>query len=281
MMHARAGNPRGARGRAAVAGAHPPAGPSGRRRSALAVAVGGAGGARATAALLALAGPPPPARAAVAGKGSGEEGAPALVPFEDPGTGFRLDVPAGWDRGEAPFPGSPPGALWSWVSLEDPDATVTVVVKPISVEFTKMGSFGDVDTWADNIIAAMDNSWQYERARKRAEAAGKRWEEPTEYSEAVLLKAGPGPGGMYAAEYTVRAGGAPAAAAKRVSVASGLSLRPVAEGAPPPRASDGRTLPSGNLLFTVTGSCPKARSAVLLPLLQRSVGSFRMPAPRQ
>merc|ERR1719201_1179870 len=202
MVHARAGSPRGARGRAAASGAPPPAGPSGRRRSALAVAVGGTGGARALPALLALAGPPPPARAAGAAEGSGEVGVPVLTPFEESGTGFRLDVPAGWDRGEAPFPGSPPGALWSWVSPED------------------------VDTWADNIIAAMDNSWQYQRARKRAEAAGERWEEPTEYSEAVLLKAGPGPGGMYAAEYTVRAGGAPAAAAKRVSVASGLRRRP-------------------------------------------------------
>ena len=273
MVRGQAGRARGARARAAAAGAPPPAGGSGRRRSALAVAVGGAGGALAAALL-----PLPSARAAAAE--SKEAGAPELVPFKEPGTGFRLDVPAGWDSGEAAFPGSPPGALWSWVNPEDPEATVTVVVKPISVEFTKMGSFGDVDTWADNVIAAMDNSWQYQRARKRAEAGGGRWEEPPEFSEAKLVKAGPGPGGMYAAEYTVRAGGAPAAAAKRVSVASGLSLRAAKAGAPTPRAPDGRVLPSGNLLFTVTGSCPKGRSAALLRLLQRSVNSFRMPAPR-
>ena len=218
--------------------------------------------------------------------GAGEEGAAAaaaaaLAPFEEPATGFRLSVPEGWALGEAAFPGTPPGALWSWVSPEDADCTVTVVVKPISVEFTKMGSFGDVDTWADNIIAAMDNSWQYERAKRRAEAGGGRWEEPAEYSEARLLKAGAGPGGSYAAEYTVRAGGDSPGRRKSVTVVSGLSLRPHPAGTLTPRAPDGRQLPEGNLLFTATGSCPKARSAALLPLLRQSVGSLRLPPPRQ
>ncbi|KAG2495459.1 hypothetical protein HYH03_006404 [Edaphochlamys debaryana] len=105
----------------------------------------------------------------MAGQALAEEAAPSgLAPYTDPRDGFSLAIPAGWVYGETTLPGNSSfsGATgerrtlaWFPEGANPRDVNVTLTITNVSVEFTKMGSFGTPYTFASNLVNSQDRSY--------------------------------------------------------------------------------------------------------------------------
>lgn len=123
--------------------------------------------------------------------------------YEDPTDKFTISVPTGWATGEGGLSGNSgfSGASGTRRAFaffpDDPaahDVNVTVVVTNVSVEFTKLGSFGNVDTFATNLINSLDRSYLL---RSKVPVL-----EPIQIAELVNYSASGGD--AYNVEYTIQ-----------------------------------------------------------------------------
>ncbi|KAG2449571.1 hypothetical protein HYH02_005104 [Chlamydomonas schloesseri] len=98
------------------------------------------------------------------------EGAPgaSFTQYADPQDSFTLKVPANWGFGEgelsgnASFSGASGGRrtlAWFPENVNPRDVNVTITITNVSVEFTKLGSFGTPFTFASNLVNSQDRSY--------------------------------------------------------------------------------------------------------------------------
>mmetsp|Transcript_23747 Transcript_23747/g.52099 ORF Transcript_23747/g.52099 Transcript_23747/m.52099 type:complete len:280 (+) Transcript_23747:50-889(+) len=235
-----------------------PAAGADRRRTLLllgsgALLAGGAAGSAVAEEAVPAAAPAPPAAASRAAGGL----------FRDPVDKFSLQVPPGWAFGEGRISGGSgySGATGARRTLawfpDDPsikDVNLTVVITNVSVEFTKLGSFGNVDTFAGNLVNSLDRSYLL-----RKPAWGPPNKDPVQVARLVAAK---DTGGCYNVEYTVQM--VPGGVQRHLL--SALTL-----------GSNGLY----NRLYTVTGQCPEADLAKYRPVLEAMIKSFEVSeAPR-
>jgi hypothetical protein len=166
---------------------------------------------------------------------------------------FKLTVPAGWASGQGTIPGAVPGPSGARRTLaffpDDPsvtDVSITVVITNVSVEFTKLSSFGNIDSFADNLVSSQDRSMllrQPSWARK-----------PNEVIQVAELVSSKATSDKYFVEYTIEKMPGP----KR-HLYSSLIL-----------GSNGRY----NRLYTVTGQCLEEDVSTYGKLISSSVTSL-------
>ncbi|KAI8472779.1 MAG: hypothetical protein J3K34DRAFT_519486 [Monoraphidium minutum] len=253
--------------RAAAVRCHAHAAPEPTRRAALAgaaaalLAAAAPGGARAAeAALDAPSAPPAPAPAA---------GGAALARYTD-AEGFSIAVPSGWESGEGLLTGNSSfsGATGerrtiAWFpsdgSATANDVNVTITITNTSLEFTKLGSFGNVYAFGQNLVNSMDTSF-FLRARGKADSPDVQADSP-DVQIAKLVDATEKQD-MYWVEYTVHK---PALEEQPRHLLSTVSL-----------GFNGRY----NRLITVTAQCREDQVAQYRPLFVSMLGSFTPPTGR-
>ena len=128
----------------------------------------------------------------------------------------------------------------------DTTTNVTVTITPTSREFTKLGSFGNVYSFAQNLVGSMDRSQLLRAPASVRERAG-----PIQVAK--LLDARDG-GDRYVVEYTVAKEGEAAR-----HLLSAVALAPTAR---------------YNRLVTVTAQAMDGDWATVGPMLARVVDSF-------
>ncbi|GAX86069.1 hypothetical protein CEUSTIGMA_g13483.t1 [Chlamydomonas eustigma] len=173
--------------------------------------------------------------------------------YEDPVDKFKLTVPAGWASGQGTIPGAVPGPSGVRRTLaffpDDPsvqDISVTVVVTNVSVEFTKLSSFGNIDSFADNLVSSQDRSMML-----RQPSWARKPNEVIQVAELVSCKA---TSNKYFVEYTIEKIPGP----KRHLYSSFIL------------GSNGRY----NRLYTVTGQCLEEDVPKYGNLISSSVASL-------
>ncbi|GLC47508.1 hypothetical protein PLESTB_001805500 [Pleodorina starrii] len=124
--------------------------------------------------------------------------------YTDPLDGFTLSVPPGWVVGEGELPGNSSftgasGArrtlAWFPEGANPRDVNVTLVITNVSVEFTKLGSFGSPSSFGSSLVASQDRSYLL-RAPEWA-----RGKEPIQIAKLVDASE---LSGRYYVEYTVQ-----------------------------------------------------------------------------
>ncbi|GBF94714.1 hypothetical protein Rsub_07597 [Raphidocelis subcapitata] len=217
--------------------------------------------AAAAAALLAAAAAPAPpaARAEAAEVAAPAAGGASLTRYED-AEGFAINVPAGWGQGEGQLSGNSSftGATGSrrtlaWFptdgSASPSDVNVTITITNTSLEFTKLGSFGNATAFGQNMVNSMDTSF-FARAKKGADNP--------DIQVAKLLDANER-NDMYWIEYTVQK---PALEEQARHLLSAVAL-----------GFNGRY----NRLITVTAQCREEQVESYTPLFKQMLGSFTPP----
>eukprot|EP00798_Chlamydomonas_sp_ICE-L_P013602 gene13602-19475_t len=120
--------------------------------------------------------------------------------YTDPVDKFALSPPKGWLFGEGQIGGTSGGTrrtlAWFPEGANARDINITVTVTNVSVEFTGLGSFGNIDAFASNLINSLDRSYLL-RTAKRDQAP----EEPIQIAKLVDYK---GTSDQYSVEYTVQ-----------------------------------------------------------------------------
>eukprot|EP00955_Chlamydomonas_euryale_P059160 357293-Chlamydomonas_euryale.AAC.3 len=205
----------------------------------------------------------------------------AAAVYEDPVDKFSLPVPPGWALGEGAIGGNtgyqgasgaspayrtcanawmhersfsaPCFGMRRTVAMFPDDPTVdnvniSVTVTNVSGEFTKMGSFGNVDTFAGNLINSLDRSFLL-RVKNRSP------DEPVQVARLIDYKAVNG-GETYQVEYTVQK--LPGPVRHLFSTAS--------------LGTNGRY----NRLYTLTAQCLEDDLPKYQTILQDAVKSFRI-----
>eukprot|EP00878_Enallax_costatus_P002355 GHUV01002531.1.p1 GENE.GHUV01002531.1~~GHUV01002531.1.p1 ORF type:complete len:258 (+),score=72.97 GHUV01002531.1:210-983(+) len=170
---------------------------------------------------------------------------------------FSLTIPAGWDfaegqiEGNRSFQGSS-GArrtlAWFSAGTSAEQVNVTLTITNTSVEFTGLGSFGNVFAFGTNLVNSMDRSFLL-RVR------GNKPSEPVQIAKLLDAKETKG---MYYVEYTVEKQPGP----KR-HLYSLVAL-----------AYNGRY----NRLYTLTGQCLEEQVEQVEPVLKQVLASFLPPA---
>uniref|UniRef100_A0A7S0WYF0 PsbP C-terminal domain-containing protein n=1 Tax=Chlamydomonas leiostraca TaxID=1034604 RepID=A0A7S0WYF0_9CHLO len=206
---------------------------------------------------LALVGGSAAAKRAEASEGAAATSA-AGVRFEDAADKFSLVVPSGWASGEGAIEGSQTGfggatgvrRTIAWFptdgSVSARDVNVSLVITNVSFEFTKLGSFGNVATFASNLVNSLDRSYLL-----NAPSWARRSDEPVQVARLVDYKESRG---QYFVEYTVQ----------KLPEAQRHLLSTVALG------SNGRY----NRLYTVTAQCPEELLPQYRPQLEAVLNSF-------
>ncbi|KAF8072745.1 PPD3 [Scenedesmus sp. PABB004] len=173
--------------------------------------------------------------------------------------GFRLTVPSHWAAGEGQLPGSTSfqgasGArrTLAWYPPEGGDVNLSLTITNTSAEFTKLGSFGNVFTFGQNLVNSMDRSFLL---RVRGSTPVGTAEEPVQVAKLLDARE---TRGMYYVEYTVEKQPGP----KR-HLYSLVAL-----------AYNGRY----NRLYTLTGQCLEEQVDAAAPVLQAALKSFVPPA---
>ncbi|XP_010061238.2 psbP domain-containing protein 3, chloroplastic isoform X2 [Eucalyptus grandis] len=71
---------------------------------------------------------------------------------------FKISIPQDWLVGK----GEPNGfkSVTAFYPKEDSTSNISVAITGIGPDFTKMGSFGKVDAFAESLVNGLDRSWQ-------------------------------------------------------------------------------------------------------------------------
>ncbi|GAB4816620.1 hypothetical protein N2152v2_003666 [Parachlorella kessleri] len=184
--------------------------------------------------------------------------AAALVEYADEKDKFTIAVPDGWLSGEGDL--LPPANRFSntagmarVVGFAPPgksDVNVSITVTPIGPDYTRLGSFGDAQTFGQNLVASMDRSYLL-----RTPAWVRQGEEQPQVAR--LLEARE-INDQYYVSYSIKKANEPGRLVRSV-VAIG---------------NNGRT----RRFYTVNASCLDSDAAEYGDLLQRVVKTFKVPA---
>eukprot|EP00775_Hariotina_reticulata_P006301 gene6301-6536_t len=181
----------------------------------------------------------------------------AVKQYVDPQDSFQLAVPSGWLEeetqldGNSSFTGSS-GArrtlIWYSPDMPASEVNVTLTITNTSAEFTRLGSFGNVFTFGQNLVNSMDQ-------RFLLRVRGNKGSEPVQIArleDALETK------GMYFVDYTIEKLPGP----KR-HLYSLVAL-----------AFNGRY----NRLYTLTAQCLEEQVPQVAPVLKQVLASFVPPA---
>ncbi|MEW5316020.1 MAG: hypothetical protein WDW38_007412 [Sanguina aurantia] len=184
-------------------------------------------------------------------------GSSSLATYTDTADRFTLEVPSDWQQGEgvlggnSSFSGASGGRRTiAWFPSDgDGNTSLSIVITNVSVEFTKLGSFGSAYQLGTNLVNIQDKSnllRQPKWARKKEDII-----------QIALLVDAKESRDMYQIEYTVRK----EEEAQR-HLYSVLALAP-----------NGRY----NRLYTVTAQCLEQDLPTLKPVLSAMLASFTPP----
>lgn len=148
---------------------------------------------------------------------------------------YSLLVPTDWIQGTGKATGE--RSVTAFYPANDTSVSVNVLITGVGPDFTSLGSFGDVDTFAETVVNSLDRSW------KRP---------PGQAAKLVDSKSSKG---LYYIEYTVQQPGE-----KKRHLVSVVGMR-----------FNGWY----NRLYTVTGQYWEEDKAKYGPLLNKVVGSFK------
>jgi len=117
--------------------------------------------------------------------GAADEAAAPAGPYTDPRDNYKIQLPEGWSLSEGTnAPGTGPTATRrtvAWYEPGNPSTYITVVCTNVGADYTSLGSFGNAQTFGENLVGSMDQSF-LARAPKWAKG-----NQP--HQEAKLLKA--------------------------------------------------------------------------------------------
>jgi len=174
--------------------------------------------------------------------------------YRDPKEGFSLAVPSGWAQaegqleGNTSFSGASGGRRTVAFFPEGGNANevnVSITITNVSVEFTKLGSFGNVFAFGSNLVNQMDRSYLLRSKRN------------TEPVQVAKLLDAEEKRGMYFVEYTVQKMPDPKRYFKSVVALS----------------NNGKY----NRLYTVTAQCLDEQLQEYGPALDKVIASFEPP----
>lgn len=78
--------------------------------------------------------------------------------YEDEKNKFRISIPQDWQSGIADATGFK--SVTAFFPEEDvSDSNVSVAITGLGPDFTKMESFGNVDSFAETLVTGLDRSW--------------------------------------------------------------------------------------------------------------------------
>lgn len=180
----------------------------------------------------------------------------SITRYEDTIDKFGLSIPSDWVQAEGSIAGSlgsfsgPTGARRT-VAFFPPgtpasEVSVSVVVTNVSFEFTKLGSFGNISSFANNLVNSLDRSYLL-----RAPQWVKKPDGPIQVASLVDYSES---NGQYFVEYTVQKMPEP-----QRHLLSRLAL-----------GSNGMY----NRLYTLTAQCPEDDLPKYRAILQAAVDSF-------
>ncbi|KAG1664185.1 hypothetical protein FOA52_011363 [Chlamydomonas sp. UWO 241] len=194
-------------------------------------------------------------RQAAPAQAGGAESGPSV--YNDAADNFSIAIPEGWANGEGVMNGNSGymGASGlrrtvAWFP-DDPsvrDVNISIVITNVSVEFTKLGSFGNVSTFAGNLVNSLDRSFLSKDRNRTADS------DPVQIANLVDYNVGKS-GESYDVEYTVQKLPGP-----QRHLFSTVML-----------GSNGKY----NRLYTVTAQCMEEDLPKYKDVLQASCESFR------
>lgn len=121
------------------------------------------------------------------------------APYTDPRDNYSIQLPTGWSLSEGTnASGTGPTATRrtvAWYEPGNPSTYITVVCTNVGADYTSLGSFGNAQTFGENLVGSMDQSFL---ARAPKWAKGNQ-----QHQEAKLLKAVEN-GKAYNIEYTIK-----------------------------------------------------------------------------
>ena len=109
--------------------------------------------------------------------------APALKTFEDPKNGFSIGVPADWVEAVRALPDRRTIRFWS--DPADSQTFVFVAYTPVRDDFTSLGSFGSVETVADQTILPKGELMGVETESKMLSAVSEKQSYVFDYQQSV------------------------------------------------------------------------------------------------
>ncbi|PKA60380.1 PsbP domain-containing protein 3, chloroplastic [Apostasia shenzhenica] len=157
--------------------------------------------------------------------------------YEDMTNKFKILVPEGWLVGAGETNNIKPVTAF-YPDEQASNSNVSIAITGIGPDFTTLGSFGNVDTFAENLVNGLDRSWQ---------------RPPGLAAKLINSKAA---NGLYYIEYTLQNPGG-----KRRHIISAIGM-----------ASNGWY----NRLYTVTGQFMDDESDKYQSLVEKSVSSFKL-----
>jgi len=180
---------------------------------------------------------------------------PSPTTYEDTVDHFSIQVPAGWQSAQGNLTPPPYGAtvgsrraLAFYPTGRDVnEVNISVVITNVSVEFTKLGSFGNAAQFATNLVNSLDRSYLLRNLKPG--------DEPPQVAKLVDYE-DRGSGSQYYIDYTI--------------------ARPVANTPTRHLLSTVQIGNNGtyNRLYTVTAQCNDTEMAQLRPVLTEALKSF-------
>ncbi|KAL6646154.1 hypothetical protein ACP70R_017762 [Stipagrostis hirtigluma subsp. patula] len=156
--------------------------------------------------------------------------------YKDEANKFSIAIPQGWLIGAGEASGIK--SVTAFYPEQAADSNVSVVITGIGPDFTSLKSFGDVDSFAENLVNGLDRSWQ---------------RPPGLVAKLIDSRAA---NGLYYVEYTLQNPGE-----RRRHILSAIGM-----------AFNGWY----NRLYTVTGQYIDDESDKYRPEIEKAVKSFRL-----
>jgi len=156
--------------------------------------------------------------------------------FSDPKDGFSLEIPAGWEQGQGPPTRT--SKILAWHPAGDTSTNLSLVITMLGADYTKMGSFGTVEAFGENLVNSMDRSWKRPPGQK-----------------AVLLNT-ESKKGLYFVDYSIQKVGE-----ERRVFQSAVGMY------------DNGTY---SRLYTLTGQYPEADAAKSQAIIAQAINSFKV-----
>ncbi|KAL6751839.1 hypothetical protein V8C86DRAFT_2768532 [Haematococcus lacustris] len=170
--------------------------------------------------------------------------------YDDPEERFSVLVPDGWESGLGEISNSRRTVVFYPRGVPPAEVNVSVVITNVSVEFTRLGSFGNVATFAGNLVNSLDRSFLLRQRQTPSPDQPIQVAKLVDYNETR---------GQYLVEYTVQKLPEPAR-----HLYSAVAL-----------GNNGRY----NRLYTLTAQCGEEQVAQWGPLLRQIVASFKPDVP--
>ncbi|KAJ9517382.1 hypothetical protein QJQ45_016759 [Haematococcus lacustris] len=198
--------------------------------------------------------------------------------YDDPEERFSVLVPDGWESGLGEISNSRRTVVFYPRGVPPAEVNVSVVITNVSVEFTRLGSFGNVATFAGNLVNSLDRSFLLRQRQTPSPDQPIQVAKLVDYNETR---------GQYLVEYTVQKLPEPArhlysaVALGNNGSETDNGIHTVVTFGLTPHLTPCLTHTSlrYNRLYTLTAQCGEEQVAQWGPLLRQIVASFKPDVP--